>query len=216
MRFSILILLSVLLIFPCTTTATDSNEEHPNLSGIWTLNPKQSDDLQQVMMKSMGSRGGHKGGKGGGRGGGMGGGRGGGMGGGRGGGMGGSQGAGQSGPNSQAKARAEELKQEHSRLEIFQDGDELNVTNGLDITRLLHTDGRTENIWTGRGEAKATANWQDQILVVQWQTRQDTVGRIRRYLLSEDGRTMTVKEQIRLPGQKDMVSVRFVYNRQNP
>ncbi len=185
------------------------NNQHPNFTGNWTLNTKMSDDIQQVMMKAMGAGGG-RGGGGGGRGGSMGGGKGGGRGGGRRGGMGGNQ----PGQNPKAMKRAEEMKQQHSRLEIFQDGIELNVTNGLDISRLLHTDGRTENIWTQRGEATATANWENQVLMVQWKSRQETLSRTRSYQLIDDGRRLTVKELIRVPNSNEMISVRLVYDLQ--
>jgi len=215
MKRSILLTLFLLLISAPLGMAREVSE-HPNFTGNWTLNKNLSDDIHQVMMKAMGSEN-RRGGGGGNGSGGMGsrgrsGGRGGGRGGGMGGGMGGRPGSGQSGPNPQARKRSEEMKQQHSRLEIFQDGIELNITNGLDITHLLHTDGRTENIWTQRGQATATANWQAHTLVVRWETRQEAGGRTRTFQLNEAGTRMTVKEMIRVPGSKGMVSVQLVYD----
>ncbi len=217
MKHPILLALLFMLLTTPLSLAQDNIQQHPNFTGNWALNISLSDNIQQVMMKAMGggrpggSQGGGKGGgKGGGRrGGGMGGG-----GGGRGGSMGGRPGGGSTGPNPQAQKRAEEMKVQYSHLEIFQEGVELNVTNGLDITHLLHTDGRTENIWTQRGEASATANWEDQLLVIRWKTRQDTMGRTRYYELDEDGTRLTVREEIRIPNSKDLVNVRLVYDLQ--
>ncbi len=226
MKRLILATMISLLIPISGVQAEESPDSSPNLTGYWTINEKLSDDLQQVMMKAMGGgRGGGKGGGGGhgGGGGGMGGGgRGGGMGGGgRGGGMGGGgRGGGMSGGggdssanNPQAQKRAEEMKQQYSRLEIFQDGDELNVTNGLDITRLLYTDGRTNTIWTQRGEAAATAIWEGSTLVIRWKTRQETLARVRYYSLDEEKKRLTVSEEIQIPNKDEVVKIRMVYDR---
>jgi hypothetical protein len=213
MKRTILSTMLIMLIAVPLSQAQDNIEQHPNFTGNWNLNEKLSDDIQQIMMKAMGGGGGKgRGGGGGGGGRGGGGGMGGGGGRGGGGGMGGQPGGGQSGPNPQAQKRAEEMKQQYSRLEIFQDGLELNVTDGLDITRLLHTDGRTENIWTQRGEATATANWEKDELVIQWKTRQDSKSRTRKYQLSEDGTRLNVRELIRIPGSKEMISAQLVYD----
>ncbi len=210
MKQSILVALLFMLISVPLSMAQETGQ-HLNFTGNWTLNKKLSDDVQQVMMKAMGGGGKGRGGMGGGGRGGHGGGRGGG---GRGGGMGGQPGGGQSGGNPQTQKRAEKMKQQFSRLEIFQDGIELNVTDGLDITRLLHTDGRSDTIWTQRGEATAETNWENDILVIQWKTRQDTKARIRHYQLDEKGSRLTVKEMIRMPNSKEMLSVQLVYDLQ--
>ena len=97
-------------------------------------------------------------------------------------------------------------------MEIFHDGIELNVTNGLDISRLLFTDGRRMNIWTQQGEANATAHWQDRTLVMEWKTRQDTMSRIRHYTVSETGFQLVMTETRRLPGHDKTVKIRMVYD----
>ena len=207
-----LLLLITPLLFLSPAQAQD---ETPNLTGNWVLNEKQSDDFAEVMREAMGGSQGKGGGgmKGGGQGGG-GGGRGGG---GRGG---GGQGGGMSDsgqdPNKAAKTqqRLARAREEYSRLEIFHDGIELNVTNGLDISRLLFTDGRQMNIWTQQGEAKATATWQKRTLIVEWKTRQDTMNRIRYYTLSEGGMQLTMTESRRLPGQDKTVKITMVYDLQ--
>ena len=188
----------------------------PNLTGNWILNVKASDDMAAVMREAMGSGQG-MGGRGGGRGGGGGGGRGGGMGGG-GGGRGGGKGSGMgdSGADQARTVKAQQrmvrLQEEYSRLEIFHDGIELNLTNGLDISRLLFTDGRRMNIWTQQGEANATASWRERTLVVAWKTGQDTMSRIRNYTLSGSGRQLIMTENRRLPGQDKTVKIRMVYD----
>ncbi|MEN8007304.1 MAG: hypothetical protein ABFS42_09840 [Candidatus Krumholzibacteriota bacterium] len=208
----------VLMILPLFfATPGRAQEDPPNLTGNWVLNTKDSDDIGAVMREAMAARqsmgvgGMQGGGKGGGRGGGRGGG-------GRGGGGrgGGGRGEGGSAPDQDRMVKAQQrmarLQEEYSRLEIFHDGIELNVTNGLDITRLLFTDGRQMNIWTQQGEARATATWQKQTLVVEWKTRQDTLSRIRYYTLSESGRRLTMTESRRLPGQDKTVKITMVYD----
>ncbi len=188
------------------TLAIDiSHDTQPNLTGNWILNEKASDDMAAVMREAMGggqSMGG--GGKGGG----------GGRGGGRGGGKGG--GTGNSGEDAARQAKAQQrlirVQEEYSRIKIFHDGIELNVTNGLDISRLLFTDGRSMNIWTQQGEANATAHWQGRTLIVEWKTNQDTMSRIRNYTVSETGYQMIMTETRRLPGQDKTVKIRMVYD----
>ena len=206
-----LIAMTVSLLFVSGAWAQD--DAPPNLTGNWILNVKASDDMAAVMREAMGTGqsmgGGGKGSGGGGRGGGMGGGRGGGHG-GKGGGMGDSG----DDPARQVKAqqRLVRIQEEYSILEIFHEGIELNVTNGLDISRLLFTDGRRMNIWTQQGEATATAHWQDRTLVVEWNTGQDTMSRIRYYTLSETGYQLVMTESRRLPGQDKTVKIRMVYD----
>ena len=192
------------------TLAIDiSHDAQPNLTGTWILNEKASDDMAAVMREAMGEGpgigGGGKGGSGG-----HGGGRGSGRGGGKGGGMSNSG----DDPARQVKAqqRLARFQEEYSRMEIFHDGIELNVTNGLDISRLLFTDGRRMNIWTQQGEANATAHWQGRTLIVEWKTSQDTMSRIRNYTVSETGYQMIMTETRRLPGQDKTVKIRMVYD----
>ena len=111
-----------------------------------------------------------------------------------------------------AQQRLVRIQEEYARLEIYHDGIELNVTNGLDISRLLFTDGRRMNIWTQQGEATATAHWQDRTLVVEWKTSQDIMGRIRYYTLSETGYQLVMTESRRLPGQDKTIKIRMVYD----
>jgi hypothetical protein len=147
------------------------------------------------------------------------------MSGGRGGGGGGRGGGGRGGggqggggaqqPSAQDQQKTNRLENELSRLEIFQEGIEMNVTNGLDISRLLFTDNRTMTIWTQRGEAKANAHWDGSTLIVQWKTSQDTMSRIRRYTLSDSGFRLTVTEKRRQPESDKYREMTLVYDK-NP
>ena len=105
------------------------------------------------------------------------------------------------------------MKQKFERLEIFIDGLELNVTDGLDITHLLYTDARQVTIWTERGEAKAQALWSGEDLEVRWQARNGDMARIRNYIPSEDGQTLTVVDRLRQPDSEEFVSRQMVYDR---
>ena len=192
------------------TRAIDiSHHTQPNLTGNWILNEKASDDMAAVMQEAMG--GGQSMGGGGKDGGG---GRGGGRGGGHGGGK--DAGTGNSGDDQARQAKAQQrlirIQEEYSRMEVFHDGIELNVTNGLDISRLLFTDGRSMNIWTQQGEANATAHWQGRTLIVEWKTSQDTMSRIRHYTVSETGFQLIMTETRLLPGQDKTVKIRMVYD----
>ncbi len=208
-RCLVTLLLATALSLPASA---QTGKPRPNFSGQWTMNTRLSDPIQPPQAKS-----GRSGQGGGGRGSGRGGGRGGG--GGRHGGVGGGGGSGGGGGNPgqqnpvKNQQRAARLQQELAHLEIFHDGIELDVTNGLDITRLIYTDGRTMNIWTQRGEANATANWEGETLVVQWKTRQDTMSRIRRYTIDETTNRLTVTEKRRLPGSDKYQEMVLIYDR---
>lgn len=180
------------------TLAVDvSHDTQPNLTGNWILNVNASDDMAASMREAMGGGGGRRGGGGGGHGG-------------KGGGM--SNSGDDAARQAKAQQRLVRVQEEYSRMEIFHDGIELNVTNGLDISRLLFTDGRRMNIWTQQGEANATAHWQGRTLIVEWKTSQDTMSRIRNYSVSETGFQLIMTETRILPGQDKTVKIRMVYD----
>lgn len=183
-------------------------------SGAWVLNPQASDDIGAAFGKSRGDRPeGPPGGMGGGRGGrqGMGGG-------GRPGGgrmmdedrpvdpAGGEEGG---NPDTQARLR---LQKEASRLDIFTDGTELNITNGLDVSRLLFCDGRETTIWTEFGEIRAGASWEDGTFREWWKPGRGP-GRTVTYRLAPDGNRLTVTEERNLPGNQGTVQLTLVYDR---
>ena len=210
----LILMLPLLVVSPVR-----SQDDPPNLTGTWILNAKESDDLGSAMSEARGD--GQNSGGGGGRrsGGGPGGGGGGpGGGGGQGGGGGPARGGGrgESGSGEDRAAQAEERMarqmEEYSRLEIYQDGIELNVANGLDISRLLFLDGREMTIWTQHGEATATASWRDQFLVVEETPAREGLGRTRSYTLSAGGQKLVMNETRRLPGQDKTIKLTMVYD----
>ena len=203
--------------------AVPAVDEAPDFNGQWVLNKQQSQDFAAIMRQEMGGmRGGKSGGMsgGGGRGGGGGGGRGGGGGGGGGrggGGMGGQQPGGSDENMAKMRERALRMQQEYSRLEIFNDGPELNLTNGLNISQLHFTDGRETSIWTERGEMKARTRWEGNSLRIQTtgtSERQKAPGRTRTFSLSEDGSQLILIEERTLPKKKDPITIRMVYDRE--
>ncbi len=198
--------LAALMVLPGVTWAEEP--AHPDLSGTWVLNVRASDDPATVMRQAGGGRGqsggssqmgGMKGGRGGGGGGG----------GGRGG-MGGGH-EGRSAQDPAAGRAGAQIMQRLQKLVIFHEGDELDITDGLDISRLLRTDGRPTTVWTERGQVKATATWQNNHLEVHW--RGGGADRTSRYSISADGSQFTALEEIVRPGQDKGVVLRLVYDR---
>lgn len=188
-------------------------------NGTWVLNPEQSQDLAALMREAMGSSRGPSGGRpGGGRGGGM---RGGGMGGGGMGGGGRSGGApgaqfGESGSAQGQDPMAQHLlrmQKEYSRVEIFLEGPELNVTNGLDIVQLYFLDGRQTSIWTERGEMTAQSEARDGQLLIRTRGRGPADGRTLTYSLSGDAPQLILMEERLLPGKEKPLTIRMVYDR---
>ncbi len=114
----------------------------------------------------------------------------------------------------EALKRHEEMIQKISRLEIYQEGTELNLTDGLDITQLIFTDGRKHSIWTQAGEVQANAGWEGPVLVLQFQAPRDKAPQFRRFQLSEDGQELTVTETRRFGGQDRETPIRLVYTRE--
>ncbi len=186
------------------STETETSPAITAFSGSWVLNQDASDNIAEVMAKAGSSRGG---GMGGGRGGGMGGGHGGGMGGGRGGGMGSRQ-----APSGDLMQVQLHMQKEVSHLDIFTDGNELNITNGLDISRLLYCDGREVTIWTARGETQAHAGWADGRITEIWNSGKQAT-RSFAYSLSEDSNQLTVVERRIMP-RGEPITLRMVYDRE--
>ncbi len=201
-------LVLLLVLSPNVLAAAEKAAEDtaPNFTGKWTLNKQMSDPIQPTRPQGGPSGGGKSGGE-------MSGGRGGGGRGGGGRGGGGQGGGGAQPPSAQDQQKTNRLENELSRLEIFQDGIEMNVTNGLNISRLLFTDNRTMTIWTQRGEAKANAHWDGSTLIVQWKTSQDAMSRIRRYTLSDSGFRLTVTEKRRQPESDKYREMTLVYDK---
>lgn len=170
---------------------------HPDLSGEWVLNEKASDDPAMVMLRARGSGGGM------GRGDGIGG-----SGHGGGGGRGGGSGARPEGGSGNPGAR---LMERFQTLTVFHDAGEIDITDGLDISRFLHIDGKAEKVWTERGQVMATARWAGNILEVLWQGH--GVDRTSYYDLSADGSRLVVIEQVLPPNSGETIKLRLVYDR---
>ena len=165
---------------------------HPDLTGFWILNPKASDDPAELLGRAAeaglprgGSRDDH------------------------------------TDPNRETETRKREeavaegsqrIRQRISRLDVFTGGDEFSVSDGLDIFRLLHTDGRTETVWTDAGETTATAVWNGNALEVTAASGKST--RLTRFQLGPDGSQLLVMEQFTPSGSKEPVILRLVYDRQ--
>jgi len=181
---------------------------HPDFSGHWKLDPKASDDPARM-------------------GGGPGGGRGGGPGGGRGGSgpaldpnQGKMPGEGFDGSEGEAGKRAEAAGRQAARefglLEIFHEGDEFDLTDGMQISRMLRIGGEPTEVFTPRGSVKAAAAWEGDALVVTERDPQGQVRRTRQFRLSGDRSTLTVKEIRQLPGKEGNAVMSLVYRRVAP
>lgn len=176
-------LIFLFLSGPAPVVATE--DPPPNLTGTWVLSAESRSRLQAPRTSGERPGGGRSGrGSGGKSGAGRGGGR-----------RGGSRPDAAPQQDTLGSAQHTQLLQKVERLQIFHDGIELNITDGLDISRLLYTDGRPLKIWTQQGETAATAMWQGQALIVSWESSQSGSGRLRRYLLSADGLRLTVTER---------------------
>jgi hypothetical protein len=195
-----LLTLAVLLAF-CVETAS-ANDTIPDLTGNWVLNEKDSDAFKAPSRSQGGSPSKGGGGRGGGsRGGG-----------GRGGSGDRGQGGGQE-PSAEDQARMEERKIALGQLVIFQQDLEMNVTDGLDISRMLITDGRDLEIWTQQGMASATASWSGPTLVVRWAVGEEGPEQVRRYSLEEDGQKLSVRAAMQRPGSDKTQTMSLVYDR---
>lgn len=189
-KMTLTALLALLLL---AGAAAAADEARPDLSGNWVLNAKASDDPAVVLGQAAA--------------------------------------AGAPRPNSfrddtvdpnretRAKDReeavagqAQRLQQRISRLEVFTGGDEFSVSDGLDIFRLLHTDGRPETVWTDAGETRATAVWRGGALEVH--ATSGKAERLTRLQLSPDGSQLLVMEQFTPAEAKEPVILRLVYDRQ--
>lgn len=215
MRYAIVILFAAAAAL-FSPEAAVADGDLPDLNGRWVLNQDASDNPMEAMRGDGGGRGGDGPGGGGGHSGGGPGGGGGRSGGGPGGGGRGGRGGMEDGQQSrgespEAKAHMEKTMQRLGALTIFQEGPELDFTDGLDISRLLYTDGRECTVWTDQGQQKAVAVWQDRALVITWNT--DRGERTTRLELADDGARLVRLEQLRGGGDGAAKTLRLVYDR---
>lgn len=216
----LLVILAVALL-PAALAAGDKPVATPSgFNGAWTLDVARSDDPAKLMPKSAptGNRpgGGKGGGPGmGGGGGGMGGGPG--MGGGGGGGgqsntRSGSFGGAPTGKAAGAGAPPE-MTGGRSRLVLFHEGPEFGVTDAMDISQTVTTDGRKCERWTQRGQVFETAKSESGRIVVRSEG-QDGQVRTTAYELNADGSELTVLTTFKPPWADKDVSLRSVYVRE--
>jgi len=183
-----------------------------DMSGLWIIDKKASDDLKEVLAPASRGKGGGSsmGGMSGGRGGG---GRGGGGRGGGGGQRGGMNNDSGGADRERMMKMMQDLEKEISQLEIFQTGHEFNVTDGMDMTRLIFTDGRDNTIWTRQGEANATGSWNGRTLKIQVNGGGKKQGQVRHYTISEDGLKLTVLFKKSMGPRGEPKTIRLVYRK---
>jgi hypothetical protein len=208
-----------------TTTAETVAIEMPvDLTGVWNLDENASVDLQaqmdqlmveirEQMAQKRGSGGGGRGGGMGGRGGGMGG-RGGGMG-GSGGGMGGPGGGRGGPPSEEAGAEApgrtgtRDLATAMRQLLITVNGDQIEIMDGTDQTRVWTPDGQPV-VAEGRGGGPTeVASWDGETLVLK--TKGGRMDVERRLHLAAGGKQLVADVTITVPQFDKTVQGRLVY-----
>lgn len=117
--------------------------------------------------------------------------------------------------NEKAEAAGRQAAREFSVLEIFHDGDEFDLTDGMEISRMLRIGGELTNVFTPHGVVKATAAWESDALVVTESDAQGQVWRSHHFLLSAGGNTLTVRQIRQQPGKKGGTdALTLVYRRQ--
>ena len=120
-------LLPILLLLAAALPVPAEVIDHPDLSGEWVLNEKASDDPDTIMRRARGAGGGNgdmPGGGGGGKGGG-----------GRGGG-------GRPEAEGASGGPGAGMLERYRALSVFHEAGEIDITDGMDISRLLHIDGQ--------------------------------------------------------------------------
>jgi hypothetical protein len=197
------------VVSPAVTAAAPARAR-PDFSGSWQLDPKASDD--PAMIPGGGERGQGGPGSGGGRGPGS-----------RGRGptadpnQGTMPGEGFDGSDAPERDRDEaagrQSAREFGQLEIFHAGDEFDLTDGMQVSRMLTIGGQPTEVFTPRGPAKATAAWDNDALLVTESDPQGQVRRTRQFQMSSDGGTLTVREIRHRPGKDGNHTMTMVYRR---
>lgn len=180
----------VLLLVMTGAALAEDPPAHPDLSGNWVLNRQASGNIEQILgpiaagpaPQEVGGRGS------------------------------------QDGPQemteerkAQILRRMERMLERLAALEIFHEDPDLDYTDGLEISRVLHTDGREDTVWTETGQMQASATWTGGTLEITWVG--ETVSRKTYLAMSPDGRQLIVNEQVRSEGRGPAATLRLVYNR---
>ena len=106
-----------------------------------------------------------------------------------------------------------ELDGGRSRLVIFHAGPEFGVTDAMDISQTVTTDGRKSERWTQRGQVFETAVVEDGKIVVHSEG-QDGQVRTTSYELNADGTELTVLMAFKPPRADKDITLRSVYVRE--
>jgi hypothetical protein len=174
-----------------------SSDAHPNLAGTWQLNKKQSDDPREKMREARNEQGN-----------------------GGGGGFGGGDGRGM-GTGRQGQSQGGDMMKDFSQLTIIQTSSMAKVAGESGHVLALYSsadqsanqpassDSNTPDNSTPN-EDSATAEWQQDQLLVTTQTRRGTT--TRSYGLSPDGKQLYVTTRIENQRLSQPVTIRFVYD----
>jgi hypothetical protein len=197
---------------PAAGVAAPAARLRANFSGAWRMDPRASDDPAKIndMPGGRGPGGGPNGGRGGGRP--------------RGPALDPNQGTmpgeGFDGSDRPEKERMEaegrKAGREFGRLEIFHDGDEFDLTDGMQISRVLKVGGQPTEVFTPRGSMKAAAAWEGEAMVVTERNPDGRVMRTRQFMLSADKQVLTVREVRHMPGKDGDLTMTLVYRRDQP
>lgn len=196
---------------PAAGVAAPTGRVRANFSGTWRIDPKASDDPAKLndMPGGRGPGGGAMGGRGGRP---------------RGPAIDPNQGTmpgeGFDGSDRPEKERQEaegrKAGREFGRLEIFHDGDEFDLTDGMQISRVLKVGGQPTEVFTPRGSMKAAAVWEGEAMVVTERNPDGRVMRTRQFMLSADKQVLTVREVRHMPGKDGDLTMTLVYRRDQP
>lgn len=114
------------------------------------------------------------------------------------------------------EAEGRRTGREFGRLEIFHDGDEFDLTDGMQVSRVLKIGGQPTEVFTPRGSMKAAAAWEGEALVVTESNPEGRVMRTRQFMLSADRQVLTVREVRHMPGKDGDLAMTVVYRREQP
>lgn len=115
-----------------------------------------------------------------------------------------------------AKGMAEETTREAGRLEIFQSGDEFNLTDGMQVSRTLRIGGEPAEVLTPRGLMKASATWEGEILAITERDPKGEARRTRQFSLNADRSVLTVRDIRHRPGKDGELALTMIYRHEAP
>lgn len=116
----------------------------------------------------------------------------------------------------QAEAMAQEAVRESGSLEIFHSGDEFDLTNGAQVSRMLRIGGEPTEVLTPRGSFRSAAAWDGRILTVTDSDPQGQVRRTRQFSLSVDRSVLTVRDIRHRSGKEGDLIMTMIYRHDAP